>query len=64
MNLYDVEFKIKGNPHLQSAMPIAKNMKEVRSQFKQMAGVKIVKIIPSPFGKEIIAEIQKQQSVK
>lgn len=44
MNLYDVEFKIKGNPHLQSAMPIAKNMKEVRSQFKQMAGVKIVKI--------------------
>lgn len=60
MNLYDVEFKIKGNPHLQSAMPIAKNMKDVRSQFKQMAGVKIVKIEKSPFGKEIIAEIQKQ----
>lgn len=60
MNLYDVEFKIKGNPHLQSAMPIAESEEDVRTQFKQMAGVKIVKIEKSPFGKEIMEEIQKQ----
>jgi hypothetical protein len=60
MNLYDVDFKIKGNKYIQSAMPIAESEEDVRIQFQKLRGVKILKIQKSPFGKEIIAEIEKQ----